>query len=232
MIHHDGSSVANRAYEYIRSRVLRGHYPTGQRLVTRQIAQELGASLNPIREAIGRLAAEGLIDHVPGAGAFVRAPSPDELLELYEFRQALEPFAARRAAQLITEPELAVLYGICEEQHQTALALRASGDYLQGDDLQDWFATEERFHETLIRAARNRHFDRTIGHSRVLTQLFQGHRSLGVRVDEPLAARTWQSHRQLVQALEARDGESAATCMHDALAQGARTALDAAARKQ
>lgn len=224
MIHHDGSSIANRAYEHIRTRVLGGRYPAGKRLVTRQIAQELGASLNPVREALGRLAAEGLIDHIPGAGSFVRTPDPEEILELYEFREAIEPFAARKAARSITEPELGVLRDICAEQHQLSRSIRTGG-HLEGDALDRWFGTEERFHAALIRAAGNRHFDRAITQSRVLTQLFQGHRTIGVHVDLRMAAHTWRSHRRLVRALESRDAEAAATCMLESLREGARTAL-------
>lgn len=225
---HDGSSVSNRAYEHIRSRVLGGHYPNGKQLVTRKIAKEMGASLNPIREAIGRLAAEGLLNHIPGAGAFVPTPSTDEILEVYEFRQAIEPFAAQKAAAMITEPELCVLREICEEQHRMALSLRESNGHLEGETLDHWFETEEHFHGTLIRAARNRHIDRAIRHSRVLTQLFQGHRALGVKVDLRVASRTWQTHSQLVRTLEKRDGQAAADCTRAALEQGARQVLAAA----
>jgi len=222
---HDGSSVANRAYEHIRSQVLGGHYPTGKQLVTRQIAKEMGASLNPVREAIGRLSAEGFLNHIPGAGAFVPTPSTEEILEVYEFRQAIEPFASQKAAAMITEPELCVLREICDDQHRMASALRVSKGHLEGEALDHWLETEEHFHGTLIRAARNRYLDRAIHHSRVLTQLFQGHRALGVKVDLRVASRTWQTHRKIVQTLEKRDGQAAADCTRAALEQGARQVL-------
>ncbi len=227
MNHHDGSSVANRAYEHIRSGLVCGDYPAGRRLVTRRLAQELGTSLNPVREALGRLAAEGLVDHVPGAGAFVRTLTPEEILELYELRQAIEPFAVRKAARSITEPELAALRELCAVQHRLAHSLRGSGGHLEGEDLDRWLATEERFHETLIRAARNRHFERALAHSRVLTRIFLGHRSLGVRVDLGTTARTWRFHKRLVEALERGDGDAAAASMHESLLRGAQAALTA-----
>ncbi len=234
---------------HIRSKVLSGEYPAGHRLVTRQLAEEIGASLNPVREALGRLAAEGIIDHLPGAGSFVRRPELNEILELYEFRQALEPFAARKAAQAITAPELAILHEVCAHQHRVAENLRGRGNddgdggqangvaptgethgFLQGDDLMAWFEQEERFHNTLIGAARNRHFDRTIRNSRVLTQLFHGHRSLGVRVTLAVAARTWGIHLRIVRALENRNGDLAADLMHTALLAGANQSVQTAAR--
>ncbi|NQU48757.1 MAG: GntR family transcriptional regulator [Planctomycetes bacterium] len=221
MIHHDGSSIAARAYQHIRSKVLCGDYPAGQRLVTRQLAVEIGASLNPVREALGRLAAEGIIDHVPGAGASVRQPQLDEILELYEFRQALEPFAAQKAAQFITAPELGVLKEVCARQHDLAESMRQSKSHLQDDELLQWFHHEERFHNTLIGAARNSHFDRTVRNSRVLTQLFHCHQTLGLKVDLGVAARTWGIHLRIVRALESGDADLAGSLMRTALAQGA-----------
>jgi DNA-binding GntR family transcriptional regulator len=205
--------------------VLAGDYPAGQRLVTRKLAREIGGSLNPVREAIGRLAAEGLIDHVPGAGAFVKAARPEELLELYELRQAIEPFAARKAASTITEAELGLLADLCAEMYQLALQLRESGGHLEGAALDHWLSSEERFHETLVRAARNQHFNRTIAHYRVLTRLFHGHRALGVLVDLRVVARTWASHSRLVRALVRKDGETAAALTMESLVRGARHAL-------
>jgi len=208
--------------------VLSGEYPAGHRLVTRQLAAEVGASLNPVREALGRLAAEGIVDHMPGAGSFVRRPELNEILELYEFRQALEPFAARKAAHAITAPELSILREVCEHQHQTADALRTI-PHLEGAELMKWFEQEERFHNTLIGAARNRHFDRTIRNSRVLTQLFHCHRTLGLKVNLSVAARTWGVHLRIVRALENRDGDLAASLMHTALEAGANQSVQTAA---
>lgn len=213
---------------HIRSRVLSGEYPAGHRLVTRQLASEIGASLNPVREALGRLAAEGIIDHHPGAGSFVRRPELNEILELYEFRQALEPFAARKAAQAITAPEIAILHEVCQSQHLAAESLRQI-PHLDGDALMNWFDMEERFHNTLIGAARNRHFDRTIRNSRVLTQLFHCHRTLGLKVTLSVAARTWGIHLRIVRALESRDGDLAATLMQAALEAGANQSAHSAA---
>ncbi len=227
MIHHDGSSLTDRAYNHIRTCVLRGSYQPGQRLVTRQIAAEVGASLNPVREALGRLSAEGLIDHVPGSGAFVHIPTASEIIELYEFREAIEPFAAARAARLITDAELALLGGICEEQHAIAQSLQKNGGSLASEALENWFATEERFNRAIIHAARNRYLDRSIEQSRTLSLVFQSQRALGVKVTLSITARTWQVHRRLLRALQDRDSDVAAKCVHDALRKGARTVLAA-----
>jgi DNA-binding GntR family transcriptional regulator len=193
-------------------------------LVTRRIAGDLGVSLNPVREALFRLAAEGLVDHVPGAGAFVPSLDEEEVGELYEFREAIEPFAARKAARSIRSSELAVLAEVCDRQLEFARSLRSAPN-LTGDALDAWLACEERFHEILIRAARNRFLDAALERSRVLTRLFGAHRDLGVAVDLSAAARTWRSHRRIVAALARGDGDAAARHVHVALTAGARMAL-------
>jgi DNA-binding GntR family transcriptional regulator len=228
MNHRDGSSIADRAYQHIREGVLCGKYKPGTQLVTRQIAQEIGASLNPVREAIGILATEGLLDHLPGAGAFVHAPRPEEIIDLYEFRQAIEPFAAQCAAQRVTASELVILKDICSHQHDMAGTLREPGSSLEGPALEAWFAAEEEFHETLFRAARNRYFDQALRRSRILGDLFRGHRVLGVRVDLRIAARTWQGHTRLARAIERRDGDAAAELVRSSLHHGLRTVLSVA----
>jgi DNA-binding GntR family transcriptional regulator len=224
VIDHDGSSLAGQAYDHIRTRLISGAWPPRARLVTRRIATELGVSLNPVREALGRLAAEGLVEHVPGAGSFVPSLEPQEVGELYEYREAVEPFAARKAARAIRPSELGLLSDLCDRQLTLARGLRGSPP-LHGADLDAWLACEERFHEILIRAARNRFLDAALERSRVLTRLFGAHRDLGVAVDLSAAARTWRSHRRIVAALARGDGDAAARHVHVALTAGARMAL-------
>ena len=65
-------TLAEKSYDYIREKLSRGELPPGKRLVNRTLADEIGVSVIPVREAIHRLATEGLVEHVPGSGAFVR----------------------------------------------------------------------------------------------------------------------------------------------------------------
>ena len=65
-------SLAEQAYRHIRSKLSNGTFVPGEQLVNRVLATEIGVSVIPVREAINRLATEGLVEHVPGSGAFVR----------------------------------------------------------------------------------------------------------------------------------------------------------------
>jgi DNA-binding GntR family transcriptional regulator len=92
-------TLAEKSYDYIRKKLAGGDLPLGQRLVNRVLADEIGGSVIPVREAIHRLASEGLVEHVPGSGAFVRKTDPHDLDNLYVLRDALESCAAGVAAQ-------------------------------------------------------------------------------------------------------------------------------------
>ena len=85
------------AYETIRERVLTGDLPPGTRLVNRTLGKEIGTSHVPVREALHRLVSDGLAEHIPGAGTFVRTLSAEDLSQLYALRECLECFAVKEA---------------------------------------------------------------------------------------------------------------------------------------
>ena len=84
------STLTEKSYRHIRDLLVDGELQPGDRLVTRVLAEKIGVSLAPVREAIFRLSSEGLVEHVPGAGAFVRTPQAQDLEELYVLREAVE----------------------------------------------------------------------------------------------------------------------------------------------
>src|SRR2546426_7268669 len=98
-----------RVYEHLREEILSEHLEPGAELLEVPLSEELGVSRGPIREAIGRLAAEGLVTVRPRRGAVVRSLSKDEFLELYQVREALEMMAVRLAVPRLGADDLAKL---------------------------------------------------------------------------------------------------------------------------
>ena len=94
------------AADLIRQAILDGELPAGSRLKEDELAARLDVSRTPVREALRRLEAEGLVVHEAKRGAAVRAYSASELDDMYRLRAMLEGYAARRAAERMT-PELA-----------------------------------------------------------------------------------------------------------------------------
>jgi DNA-binding GntR family transcriptional regulator len=99
--------LRNVVADQMRSAILDGRYKPGEWLRQERIAQDLGVSQMPVREALKELAAEGLIEHVPYRGARVIAFSIDDVLDLYTHRAFLESRAAFVAAEVVTPEELA-----------------------------------------------------------------------------------------------------------------------------
>ena len=109
VIPRSGNSFSDRVERALRDRILHGEVAPGARLNEVEIAGELGVSRGPIREALQRLASDGLVELQAHRGAFVRRLGPAEVRDLFEVRMALETTAARLAAQRATDAQLADL---------------------------------------------------------------------------------------------------------------------------
>ena len=108
--------------ELILERILSGEYRPGERLVETRIAQELGTSQAPVREALRGLEALGVVEITPFRGARVRRPTRRELLEAYVVRTSLETLGARLAVPRLTDADLATLAGCVGEMQAAARA--------------------------------------------------------------------------------------------------------------
>jgi DNA-binding GntR family transcriptional regulator len=125
--------VGTHVYATLRTMVLDLKLAPGAPLVETELSASLGVSRTPIREALGRLAREGLVRQYPGRGAFVSEISLPDLIELYQMREALETYAARLAAESANDAgraELAELLSQLESQ-RSALAAGDNAHYYQ-----------------------------------------------------------------------------------------------------
>ena len=124
----------------IREAILKGYYKPGERLDQTELAELLGVSRSPVRDALKRLAAEGLVTLHPHRGAMVAELSREELEEIYLIRRVLEGLAARLAVPNINAEQLEVLRTILERMDRT-------------EDAEAWIELNYRFHHTIYRAA-------------------------------------------------------------------------------
>src|SRR5215470_5898991 len=91
-------TLLSAAYDNLRAAVLDGSLAPGSRVTVRPLAEQLGLSPTPIKTALAALEREGFLVAVPHRGYFVPEVSTEDLLELYELREAVDGIAARRAA--------------------------------------------------------------------------------------------------------------------------------------
>ena len=191
-----------RAKDVILQRIVSGEYPPGARLVETRIAQELGVSQAPVREALRDLEQLGCIVHEPFRGCSVRAFSADELLEAFPVRAALEALAARLAAERIGEGELLRLAELLETMRAAARRGDAHGQS----------QANASFHATIVRAARNATLERQWALLEPFSRTYLTVSQAGL----DLLALS-ERHIPILDALRARDPDAAADAMHQHL---------------
>lgn len=188
-----GQSVHARLLDEIRL----GQIIPGSRLRETDLAERLGISRTPVREAIRMLEADGLVVHIPRQGATLRRLSYAEVMELYEMRVVLEGTAARLAARSASEIELAELDAIHAEM-QAAAADPALVSRLN-----------RQFHASLLNAAKNRFLSRAMA-SLQRTLLILGPTTLR---DATRVEQAGQEHAAILATLRSRDGTAAENAM-------------------
>lgn len=141
------SRTADDVYERLRAAILNRELTAGTRLSVPSLAEELGFSRSPVREAVQRLVQAGLATEEVHRGAVVAALDVSSVLSLYELREALEGMAARLACERATEREIAELGALLEE-HSRALHTDAHDRHV---------ALDMEFHARIRAAARNEH---------------------------------------------------------------------------
>jgi len=109
------AKAVDSAYRAIREGILAGTFAQGSHITARQLAEATGLSRTPVREAMRRLDAEGMISLIPNRGAFVASWSENEIEQIYELRVLLESFAAQMAAERINNAQLAELQALAHE---------------------------------------------------------------------------------------------------------------------
>ncbi len=176
----------------IRTAIMRGAFKPGEKLDQQSLADRLGVSRSPIREALRTLAAEELVTIVPHRGAVVTQRSQQELEELLFIRVLLEGAAARRAAEVMTTAQLQKLEAVL-------LAGEAS------TDIEEALGLNHEFHQTVYEAYAQPILIQTIQQLRNKIAPYNR-----VYVDEPGNKDVaWADHRRIYDACVARDGAAA-----------------------
>ncbi|ACX53173.1 transcriptional regulator, GntR family [Ammonifex degensii KC4] len=183
-------------FESLREAIIKGILKPGERLMELQLAEELGVSRTPVREALRKLELEGLVVMLPRRGAYVAGLSAKDIADIFEVRAALEALAAGLAAERITEEELEAL-----ERSLVELA-----EVMETNDLEAIVSLDTRFHEIIYRASRN---DRLV---QIISNLQdQIHRFRLTTLSRPGRTReTIEEHKKIVEAISERQAELAA----------------------
>jgi len=219
------ASLSEKAYQHIRQQVFAGALAPGDRLVNRTLAKQVGTSFIPVREAISRLASEGLVQQVAGAGAFVRTFDRQEISEIYDVRELFEPFAAAQASRFLTDHELAELESIIDAWEALGGTILTRKRGATEPDLDQWLELNERFHEVMISAARNRFLSKITKDVNVLSQCFAAQRGSPKLLSDETVTLTLVSHRKLFGLLSDRNSGAAEELVREQLQFGRKSVL-------
>ncbi len=186
--------------ETIRDRILSGAYPAGHHLRESAVAADLNVSRTPVREALQRLAADGLVDLSPNRGARVTGVTEDELHEIFSLRVLLEGYGARRAATRMDDATFAELEDLSRRMEAASRAGSKARD--------DVAALNTRFHLLILQASGNERLNALAASlvRVVVASMFE-------RYSERDVDRSVRHHAELVAAFKARDGEWAEAVM-------------------
>lgn len=186
-------------FETLRDAIITQVLKPGERLMEIQLADEMGVSRTPVREAIRKLELEGLVVMVPRKGAYVAGVSMKDIHEVYEVRAALEMLAVTLAAERITEEELDAL------ERQVLRESEAESD-MDEHALDNIIYIDSSFHDIIYQAAHNQ---RLVQFVNILQEQLQRFRAASL--SRPGRSKTaLDEHKQIVEALAERNGELAA----------------------
>ncbi|USG64695.1 GntR family transcriptional regulator [Brevibacillus ruminantium] len=213
MDHLEGNTKSDKVYEFLKEQINTGVYKPGDRIIIREISRQLGVSDIPVREAVKKLGSEGLLEVKSHSGARVAALNINNLEEIFLIRVELETLATRLAVRSATPEEVAELercVGKMEESYQN-------------NDIPAYTAHNREFHQLLYRAS----------HAPYLTEIIENlyvrseNSKMIFQHDPERLRRSNAEHREIIEAIIAKDEEKAAAVIRFQKENGFRGVLHA-----
>jgi DNA-binding GntR family transcriptional regulator len=198
----------------LRKDIIDGRYKPGERLVEGRLAESMGVSRIPVREALRGLANEGLVEIRPRHGAVVATLSPDAAREMIEVRAALEGLNARLAARRRAPETITGIQRVLKEAQEK----------LAEGNIEDLIALNSRFHDVLYDAGNNTVLKELMRSLRERTRVFFWQST----PDD--IRKTWEEHEAILRAVAAGDSELAAMLAERHVLHAGTNYLEAASR--
>jgi len=192
-------TLNQRVYARLRDMIMSGELGIGTQIEERVLAEAMGVSRTPLREAIGQLSTDGIIEYRPYRGNFVRSFTAKQVNDLYQVRKALESLAVRLAIPKLTQEHIAQIRSILDDVHAA----------LERDDIEAFSEADRRFHNAIIAITGNETLQESLDRLSAQIQIV---RNIANR-DPEVVRRTNIERPRILAALEARDADTAAALM-------------------
>jgi len=200
-------TLREKILEMIRDAILKGTMKPGERVSEPELAERFGISRTPIREAFRQLESEGYLEVVPRKGAIVASLSERDIEEFYAIKIILEGFAAKMAAENLTEKDIERLEAINERLQKIA----------EEGDVKNFFRVHNEFHDLFIKAAGN---DKLFEMINQLVMRFKRLRLASLSHPGRMEISV-EEHRNMIEAFKKHDGERADSLVRHAATIGA-----------
>ncbi|MEL0636448.1 GntR family transcriptional regulator [Marinomonas sp. TI.3.20] len=195
-------SLSDKAYRQLKAKILDNELHAGQQMIEAEVSELLNMSRTPTREAMLKIANEGLIELIPRHGMRIKPISVIDMQEIYEILTGLEATAATLCAQKgLTQAQLTLMRDAVDDMDKALLK----------DDLKEWAHADERFHRYLVEFSNNKRLQALVSNF-----IEQSHRArmLTLKI-RPRPTNSNKDHLDLVLAIEAQDAEKARLIHHN-----------------
>ncbi len=187
----ENKSLTSLIFDRIREDILNGRYATGDKLVEIKLADELGVSRTPVREALKQLELDGLVENIPNRGVVVKGISQDDIDDILMIRLCIEGLVGQWASERISDEEIKALEEIYDLMEF----------YTHKNDVDKIFELNTRFHETLYQATKSRYLEGVLKDF----QLFiKGSRNNSLKSEGRLSV-ALEEHRAILDAIKRHD---------------------------
>lgn len=191
----ENKSLTTLIFEKIREDVLNDVYKSGEKIIEAKVAEEMGVSRTPVREALKQLELDGLVENIPNRGVIVKGVTTGDIDDIYEMRLAIEGIAARWSVERMSEETLKDLKEIYELMEF----------YTVKKDIDKIFELNTRFHEVIYKAACSRYLEHVLSD---FQQFIKSTRKRSLET-EGRAEEALTEHYAVLEAFLARDAEAA-----------------------
>jgi DNA-binding GntR family transcriptional regulator len=195
-------SLTSKIFNVIRDDILNGKYTEGEKLVEAKLAEELGVSRTPVREALKQLELDGIVENIPNRGVVVKGITKQDIQDIFTIRRAIEGIAATWAVERITDQEL-------QDLKETYELMEF---YTFKKDLDKFAEQNTRFHETIYRATKSRYLEQVL---KDFQYYMKQSRKKSLEIEGRMQ-NALQEHKEILDAFLERDKERAerALTMH------------------
>jgi DNA-binding GntR family transcriptional regulator len=198
----ENKSLTSLIFDKIREDILNDKYHAGDKIVEAKLAEELGVSRTPVREALKQLELDGLVDNIPNRGVVVKGISNQDIHDIYTIRVAIEGIAARWAVERMDDQvieDLKEIYDLMEF-------------YTFKKDIDKIFELNTKFHETIYMATKSRYLEQVL---RDFQLFIKSTRNKSLKTDGR-SGEALDEHKAILDGFVERDAEKAyeATVRH------------------